>query len=423
MQHAISKTALRALVLIFTSSYIVPTSGQVPYYYNTSGGFTDTCNALYCQTCSVGQWRRNCGDNIPGDCTSCTNMFHGSVYTSHGYFNNSCMFDCEFGYEKQGTTCWVSNVKLTSNVQVSLPTTQTDFNSKKGFFIQAYATAAGCGTCADTNANPAICGVCKLTITSISGTARRLLQGSIVVSVTMEVVGPVTQQAQLAAKATPPQIAALNTQLNSASIPAANGVAQIGSTTSAPQPPSVPPDLPNVTTSTPSAITTSTSRAQTSTTTTTTSATSTTRLPTSSTTARAQTSTTAIATTTTAASVLTTERRSITGTPSATSSDSTSESSVSIGLIAGAAGGGVVFIGLIGFAIYMLMKTPTEETVAAAPASLTNNPAKGPKGKASLLYYDATKKKPALRIAMSIPTNRASSGGHGQGGHIINVYR
>jgi hypothetical protein len=82
-----------------------------------------------------------------------------------------------------------------------------------------------------------------------------------------------------------------------------------------------------------------------------------------------------------------------------------------------------VFIGLIGFAIYMLMKTPTEEAVSAAPASLTNNPAKGPKGKASLLYYDATKKKPALRIAMSIPTNRPSSGGHGQGGHIINVYR
>ena len=84
----------------------------------------------------------------------------------------------------------------------------------------------------------------------------------------------------------------------------------------------------------------------------------------------------------------------------------------------------MVFIGLIGFAIYMLMKTPTEEAVSAAPASLApNNPKNGPKGKASLVYYDATKKKPALRIAMSIPTNRPSSSGPGQGGHIINVYR
>jgi len=423
MQHAISKTALHALVLIFTSSYIVPTSGQVPYYYNTSGGFTDTCNALYCQTCSVGQWRRDCGNNIPGDCTPCTNMFHGSVYTSHGYFNNSCVFNCEFGYEKQGTTCWVSNVKYTSVAQVSLETTQTDFNSQKGFFIQAYATSVGCGVCADINANPAVCGVCRLTITEITGTARRLLVNSITISVSMEVIGPVTQQAQLAAKATAPSIQTLNSQLSSAGIPTSTGVAQIGNIATVSMPPSVPPDLPNATTTTPAAVTTSTSRAQTSSTSTSRAQTSTTTTARTTTTTRAQTSTTAIATTT-AASVYTTERRSITGTPSATSSDSTSESSVSIGLIAGAAGGGVVFIGLIGFAIYMLMKTPTEEAVSAAPASVTpNNPAKGPKGKASLLYYDATKKKPALRIAMSIPTNRPSSGGPGQGVHTINVYR
>lgn len=175
---------------------------QQNFFYSSDGGYSNTCAIQICQICpTIGQYRQNCGANShsdPGSCVACTNLPTGGQWTSHGWFNNSCEFNCTYGYVKNNSLCY----QLMSEVSFKLESTitkavETPFN--RTAFIFALAKASQCGTCTQWENDPAVCGFCRIfidNITKVTTPTRRLLSTSYVVGYRLVMIVPTTEVAK-----------------------------------------------------------------------------------------------------------------------------------------------------------------------------------------------------------------------------------
>ena len=330
------------------------TTTQLPTT-STAAIIPTTTQAPPCTLCGVGEWKTGC----PGQCSICTNMpRNGEAYTTDGGFANLCQFNCSFGYVKNESLCWVKNAVYVTAVSMTFQMNISDFQANKGTLIQAFSNASGCGMCRDTAATPVICGICIIQVNSLQilPSSRRLLTDTIMVNSSLEVRGAETVAKQISTQSM--DLVALNRELSTTPIPPVQSVtaALVSVTQLTPSPP--PP---------------------------------------------------IVASTTTSAAPP----------PPPTPQPSSSESAgISIGLVAGAAGGGIVGIGIIGLVIYCALKpAPSskrenkQESVQKTPPP---PPTPGPpaQARASLVYYDPTKKKSTLRISMSNPVLNRPRGGN-----------
>jgi hypothetical protein len=277
---------------------------------------------------------------------------NGEAYTSHGGYTNSCSFNCSFGYVSNQSQCWVKMAIITTRVSLVFQIDAATFGNSKSSIIQAFANASGCGPCVNTSSSSVYCGICIIEINTIRlvTTARRLLATWIEVNASIQSNGTELQARDVSKKSL--DATGINREFAAISIPPAMVTGAISSVVVLPPIPpvvvkSIEPPTSTATTTTPPPLP---------------------PLP-----------------------------------PVPTPSPSDSGSS-STGLIAGAAGGGVVGIGLIGVVIYCALKPPPppippKKESGAEP----KEPLPRAQARASLVYYDATKKKSTLRISMSNP--------------------
>jgi hypothetical protein len=273
---------------------------------------------------------------------------NGEAYTSHGGYTNSCSFNCSFGYVSNQSQCWVKMAIITTRVSLVFQIDAATFGNSKSSIIQAFANASGCGPCVNTSASSVYCGICIIEINTIRlvTTARRLLTTSLEVNASIQANGTELQARDVSRRSL--DATGINREFAAISIPPAMVTGAISAIY---YPPPVPPPVINP----PSSQTT-------------------TAVP------------------------------PPPPPPPVTQPASSNSESSSVGLIAGAAGGGIVGIGLIGVVIYCALKPPPPVPVPQRKSE-ENKQGELPRAqaRASLVYYDATKKKSTLRISMTNP--------------------
>lgn len=166
-------------------------AGQVfsldAYYYSTHGGYDNACLFQYCEPCAqVGFYKKDCGGGYPGECAPCTGLPSGGVWTTHGWYNNSCEFECKDVYYRHNLLCYM-NVSLVmstpalnakSYVNASLVQSTPVLNAKKSSSESAWVyTIGGAITIGVSLTAVVICGLCVMQ-KAASGTALRARAGS-----------------------------------------------------------------------------------------------------------------------------------------------------------------------------------------------------------------------------------------------------
>ena len=156
------------MLLFVIQIFTIPSSAY--YYYTSHGNFNNSCKVQSCQICNtLGTYRQNCSANShtdPGTCVSCTGLPNGGLWTTHGWFNNSCSFECEAGYFKNNSLCYVAMAKVTLAAVLEVPQQLDEFN--RTAFILALAKASNCSTCTSLYTDPAICGFCKIFVNNVT---------------------------------------------------------------------------------------------------------------------------------------------------------------------------------------------------------------------------------------------------------------
>ena len=190
----------KLFLIYFLQAMIDLVLTQQNFFYSSDGGYSNTCFIQICQICpTVGQYRQNCGANShsdPGSCVPCTNLPTGGQWTSHGWFNNSCNFNCTQGYVKNNSFCYQLMSEVSFKLQTTI-TTETDTLFNRTAFILALAKVSGCGTCTYWDTDPAICGYCRIFIDNVTKVKLDTWTGSVVfatsvVGITMTNVDPTT---------------------------------------------------------------------------------------------------------------------------------------------------------------------------------------------------------------------------------------
>lgn len=225
-------------------------------YFIGNGGFSNSCPVSPCSTCAVGQYRLGCANASLGVCANCTRI-PNATFTSHGWFNNSCSFQCDEGFAPIGRSCTLLWVQYTVNFEATvtvLNNTNNVFNLTT--FIQAVATVAGCGPCGNMRVKPVSCGACSVfynVSASIPVVYRRLLASGSLVQVDTSIV--VNNNQRLASTAASSlTTTSLNAQLasnNIGTVEVTKAPTVTAVTANPAPPPPVPPPVPPPPISTP----------------------------------------------------------------------------------------------------------------------------------------------------------------------------
>ena len=236
------------LVLLFLSVFCqyAATAG---YYFSSQGAFNNSCEVRVCSTCLTGQYKLGCANASLGVCTNCTRI-PNATFTSHGWFNNSCGFACNTGFDQVGLSC--SQVQM--QYSVSFPASITLLNGTNQTFnvstyINAVAALAGCAECGNARLSPIQCGSCSVfynITTSIPVVYRRLLSSASVVTVDTTIVTGSKALADAAvvninSNALNSKLAALNPNSGTASVTEAPTLTVQKVTLATPPPPPPPP--------------------------------------------------------------------------------------------------------------------------------------------------------------------------------------
>jgi len=83
----------------------------------------------YCEPCAwVGFYKKDCGGGYPGECVACTGLPSGGVWTTHGWYNNSCEFECRGMSYRQNLLCYM-NVSLASTSVLEMSTSVLEMST------------------------------------------------------------------------------------------------------------------------------------------------------------------------------------------------------------------------------------------------------------------------------------------------------
>jgi len=391
------------------------------FYYTSNGGNANMCPIQICQTCATaGQYKVNCGDKNrtdPGQCVNCTGLPSGGVWVTHGWFNNTCEFNCSTGYLKNNSQCYVlmSQVKFASVMQVPVASAVEPFN--RTAFILAVAKASKCATCTSLYTDPAVCGFCKIFVNNVTlkTTARRLLAASYIVDWNIDITMPSTEATTSPVTTNPTNFAnqlatSISTEMKTEPVTVTS--TKVTVTETAPLLPSqlltTPPPPVFTTTTTAQAIPATTTKQPTTqpATTTTKQPTTTTLQPTTSTIkptttsiAPTTSSTTQPPATTSTAKAPTTTTAASPGTPPPQTTSKPSEESSNIGMIVGAAaGGGALLLLIIIVAVVFTINSSTQNTPPVAKPAAASAEGK--------LFFVNTKGDPVIRLHVDHPLYR-----------------
>lgn len=160
---------------------------QANYWYNTDGGFLNSCGSQPCGTCNPGYYRSGCGNSVtgssssllgyadPGTCMQCTMKpsfsNYKSTYPASGTFQNAdCPFDCYTGYSlnSAGNGC-VQNqcTPLTDITKEFAPGTSPntvpacEFRCKAGYYGSVASNPTTCTPCASGTSSAAGATACS----------------------------------------------------------------------------------------------------------------------------------------------------------------------------------------------------------------------------------------------------------------------
>lgn len=162
------------------------------FFFTSHGAFNNSCRVAQCNTCNIGEYRVGCANSSGGICAKCTPIT-GASFITHGWFNNSCGFQCNEGFVLgHGRSCKNVSMQYTVNFVASV----TLLNGSNNIFnlttyIAAVAKLAGCGVCASSRLNPTKCGACAIhyvLVSSIPVVYRRLLSSGSLVEVNTSIV-------------------------------------------------------------------------------------------------------------------------------------------------------------------------------------------------------------------------------------------
>jgi len=156
---------------------------QPPKFYSGYGVFVNNCAKSDCSRCGVGEYKAGCKDANQGVCAPCTNLPANAAWITDGGFADSCQFNCQSSFSPVGSTCILNTDKVyVVTVGISLPLSKVEIEANKDKIVASFATLSQCGICGSSSANPILCQYCRMTISILQTSSRRLLASSTILA-------------------------------------------------------------------------------------------------------------------------------------------------------------------------------------------------------------------------------------------------